>query len=82
MKAKGYTLRYDPTVEMYHFENVTTDDSPQFNFKYQTIKNGLEFKRRWRQTFETENGPPPESLRWAELPRKRIEEIGELEERE
>ena len=76
MKAKGYTLRYDPTVEMYHFENVTTDESPQINFKYQTIKNGLEFKRRWRQTFEKENGPAPETLRWAELPRKRIEEIG------
>lgn len=82
MKAAGYRLRYQPEVEMYHFENVTTDESPQINFKYQTIKNGLEFKRRWRHVFTTENGPAPDTLQWSELPRTRIEEIGELEERE
>jgi len=81
MKAHGYKLVYEPAVEMYHFENVTTDNSPQVNFKYQTIKNGMEFKRRWRHLFSTENGPADETLRWAELPRRRIEEIGELEVR-
>lgn len=82
MKSQGYQLRYQPAVEMYHFENITTDNSPQINFKYQTIKNGMEFKRRWRHLFSTENGPADETLRWDELPRRRIEEIGELEMRE
>ena len=82
MRAGGFQLRYEPAAEMYHFENVTTDNTPQINFKYQTIKNGLEFKRRWRAMFSQEDGPSDESLRWAELPRRRIEEIGELEVRE
>ena len=64
MKSHGYHLLYQPAVEMYHFENITTDNSPQINFKYQTIKNGMEFKRRWRHLFSTENGPADETLRW------------------
>jgi GT2 family glycosyltransferase len=82
MRAQGYRVVYEPAVEMYHFENVTTDGSTQINFKYQTVKNGMEFKRRWRQLFTTENGPADDELRWVELPRRRIEEIGELEMRE
>lgn len=79
LKSHGYHIVYEPAAEMYHFENVTSDNSPQINFKYQTIKNGMEFKRRWRQVFSLENGPTDESLRWVELPRKRIEDIVELE---
>lgn len=82
MKSHGYRLCYQPAVEMYHFENVTTDNSPQINFKYQTIKNGMEFKRRWRHIFTTEDGPAEDTLHWAELPRRRIEEIGGLEVRD
>jgi GT2 family glycosyltransferase len=78
MKAHGYRLVYEPAVEMYHFENVTTDNTPQINFKYQTIKNGMEFKRRWRQVFVAERGPEDASLRWRELPRCPIEAIDEL----
>jgi len=81
MRKQGYCLWYEPAVEMYHFENVTTDNTPQINFKYQTIKNGIEFKRRWREMFSQENGPADDTLRWGELPRRRIEEIGELEVR-
>ncbi|HEX2951293.1 MAG TPA: glycosyltransferase [Armatimonadota bacterium] len=82
MKSHGYRLIYEPRVEMYHFENVTTDNTPKLNFKYQTIKNGMEFKRRWRHMFSVENGPSDEELRWKELPRCRIDEIGELEIRD
>lgn len=82
MKSHGYRLRYEPSVEMYHFENVTTDGSPKLNFKYQTVKNGLEFKRRWRHLFAEEQGPSDDELRWQELPRRRIDEIGELEVRD
>ena len=78
MKSKGYHLIYEPAVEMYHFENVTTDGSGgKINFKYQTIKNGMEFKRRWKHMFEKENGPDPEEIKWQELPRKRLDEITE-----
>jgi len=81
MKAAGYRLLYEPSVEMYHFENVTTDGSA-LKFKYLTIKHGIEFKRRWQHLFTAEEGPEDEELRWAELPRLRIGEIGELEMRE
>ncbi|MHB9132527.1 MAG: glycosyltransferase family 2 protein [Armatimonadota bacterium] len=81
MKSHGYHVVYEPAVEMYHFENVTTDNSPQINFKYQTIKNGMEFKRRWRHLFSTENGPTDETLRWAELPRRRVDEVTDLDVR-
>ena len=82
MKSHGYRLLYEPSVEMYHFENVTTDNTPKLNFKYQTIKNGLEFKRRWRHLFSLEQGPADDDLRWVELPRCPIEEIDELEMRD
>lgn len=82
MKSHGYRLMYEPTVEMYHFENVTTDNTPKLNFKYQTIKNGMEFKKRWRHLFSQEQGPAEDDLRWVELPRCLIEDIGELETRD
>jgi len=82
IRERGYTVIYEPAVEMYHFENVTTDNTPQINFKYQTIKNGIEFKRRWRHMFTNENGPTEESLKWVELPRHRIETIGDVETRD
>lgn len=81
MRSHGYRLLYEPAAEMYHFENVTTDNTPQINFKYQTIKNGMEFKRRWRSMFTCEQGPADDTLRWTELPRRCIEEIVELEVR-
>ena len=81
MKAHGYRLVYEPSVEMYHFENVTTDGSAQLKFKYLTIKHGMEFKRRWQHLFTAEAGPEDDALRWEELPRLRIDEIGELEMR-
>jgi len=82
MKARGYTLVYEPAVEMYHFENVTTDNTPGLNFKYQTVKNLLEFTRRYQSVFAHEGGPADDQLVWEDLPRRRIEEIGELEVRE
>jgi GT2 family glycosyltransferase len=82
MKSHGYRLLYEPSVEMYHFENVTTNNTPKLNFKYQTIKNGLEFKKRWRHLFSQEQGPADDELRWVELPRCQIDDIGELETRE
>jgi GT2 family glycosyltransferase len=77
-RAAGFTLLYEPAVEMYHFENVTTDGSVDLNFRYLTIRNGLRFKRQWRHMFEHEGGPPEEKLRWRALDRKTVFEVGDL----
>jgi len=75
-REAGWTVLYDPVAEMYHYESVTTDNSPDVNYKYVTIRNGMEFKRRWRQVFETEDGPPDEECRWQTLETRPIEQTG------
>ncbi len=75
-REAGYQVWYEPAAEMYHFENTTGARSPDVNFPYVTIKNGLEFKRRWRHMFEQEDGPPEEATRWRELQMRTIEETG------
>jgi len=76
-RSQGYRVIYEPSVEMYHFENVTTDGLPDLNFRYLVIKHGMLFKQRWRHMFEQEGGPPDEELKWQELPRKGLPEVGQ-----
>ncbi len=75
-REAGWTVLYDPAAEMYHYESVTTDNSPDVNYKYVTIRNGMEFKRRWRRVFETEDGPPDAECRWLKLQTRPIQETG------
>ena len=75
-REAGWTVLYDPVAEMYHYESVTTDNSPDVNYRYVTIRNGMEFKRRWRHVFETEDGPPDEQCRWQTLETRPIEQTG------
>ena len=75
----GYRVAYEPSVEMYHFENVTSGDTPQINYTYVTIKNGMRFKKKWRSMFETEGGPRDEDLEWKDIEKHDLSEIGELE---
>ena len=75
-REAGWTVLYDPAAEMYHYESVTTDHSPDVNYRYVTIRNGMEFKRRWRHMFETEDGPPDSECRWAPLETRPIEQTG------
>jgi GT2 family glycosyltransferase len=75
----GYLVRYLPSVEMYHFENVTSGDTPQINYTYVTIKNGMRFKKKWKFMFEKEGGPLDKDLHWAEIEKHDLSEIGELE---
>jgi GT2 family glycosyltransferase len=79
IRQLGRTVVYLPEVEMYHFENVTTDNTPGLGFKRQTIVNGMKFQRKWRHVFSKEGGPPATQMHWEDLPRKRFDEIGELE---
>jgi len=79
VRRAGYRILYLPTVEMYHFENVTTGMSPTLNSTYLIIKNGLKFKRRWQFMFSKENGPRDEDFHWAEIEKVPLDCIGELE---
>ncbi len=75
----GWKVVYEPRAEMYHFENVTTSGSATINSPYQIVRNGMLFKRRWRQMFEREDGPDDASWRWAEIPTVCLDCVGELE---
>ena len=71
-RAAGYCVIYVPEAEAFHYENVTTDGSPDINFVYLTIKHGLLFKKRWEHLFAHENGPPDSEAAWKCLERPRI----------
>ncbi len=77
-RARQHEFRvlYEPSAEMYHFENVTTDGSVDVNFRYITIKNGMTFKKRWRHVFSQEAGPADEACKWEALPTRPIEVTG------
>jgi len=77
IREAGYACRYEPGVEMYHFENVTTGRTKSLNYSYLTVKNGVKFKRKWRHRFETEDGPPDREWRWAEIPAVKLEDVPE-----
>lgn len=75
-REAGQRVLYEPAAEMYHFENVTTDGSAGVNFRYVTIKNGMEFKRRWRHMFSQEGGPPDRETQWQPLETRPLEVTG------
>lgn len=67
LRGRGWRIRYLPEVEMYHFENVTTQGTARLPNAYLIIRNGLRFKQRWRVMFAAENGPPDTAARWRRL---------------
>jgi GT2 family glycosyltransferase len=69
IREKGYRIIYYPDVKMYHYENITTDGTSGINYKYVTVKNGIEFKKRWKHMYSTENGPDDDSVTWLDLPK-------------
>ena len=75
-REAGWQVLYDPSAEMYHYESVTTDDSPDVNYKYVTIRNGMEFKKRWRHVFTEEDGPPDDECTWAKMETRPMELTG------
>jgi GT2 family glycosyltransferase len=78
-REMDYKVLYLPSAEMYHFENVTSGDTPTINYTYVTVKNGMRFKKRWRFMFEQEGGPSDAERHWADIPKRDIAEVGELE---
>lgn len=71
-RAAGWRVLYYPEVEAFHYENVTTDGSPDLNFRYLTIKHGMLFKQRWQHLFAHEGGPDDRETMWRPLERPRI----------
>lgn len=71
-RQAGYRVIYYPAVEAFHYENVTTDGSPDLNFKYLTIKHGMLFKQRWHHMFSVENGPEDAAAVWKPIERPRL----------
>lgn len=78
LRELGFKAKYDPAVYVYHYENVTTAGTAGLNYKYLTVKNGLKFKTRWRETIAKENGPDDASMEWEEVPAVPFSEVGEL----
>ena len=78
LRSLGWEARYQPDVEMYHFESVTTQGTATLANPAVVVRNGLTFQRRWRQLFAREDGPAEEACRWCQLPAVRLDEVGEL----
>lgn len=79
IRANGYSVWYDGNVEMYHFENVTTEGTATLPNTYLIVKHGMIFKQRWQDMFNDENGPADEDCKWKTIPTKKLSEIGNLE---
>ena len=79
IRSQGYKVIYEPRVEMYHFESVTTEGTESLPNTYLICKHSLIFKKRWQQMFAQENGPPEEAARWKKIPPKRLVDIKKLE---
>lgn len=75
IKELGLDLFYYADLEMYHFENVTTSRSRKLNSAYNTVKNGMKFKRKWEHVFSRENGPEQASMEWKDIKTVDISDI-------
>lgn len=76
-RNRGYRLYFEPDVEMYHFESVTTAGTPSLPNTALIIRHGLLFKQRWKHMFEKENGPPDRETSWKTLPVRSLDSIPE-----
>jgi len=74
-----YRVLYAPSVEMYHFENVTTAMSSAINNRYLLVKNGMKFKERWRFMYSKEGGTPEGQMTWKDIARWPLDQIAPLE---
>lgn len=78
LREAGWQAVYTPSVEMYHFESVTTQGTPTVRNAAVVVRNGLLFQKRWRHLFEQEAGPTEEECRWRKIEPVTFSAIGEL----
>lgn len=75
IRSNGFSIWYEPTVEIYHFESVTTEGTPTLPNTYLIIKHGMIFKDRWKDMFGKENGPTDEATKWRTIAPIKLSEI-------
>ena len=78
LRAAGYRAVYEPSVEMYHFESVTTQGTAAVNNAASVVRNGLLFQKRWQPLFAEEEGPVEEACRWKKIEPMPFDSIGSL----
>jgi GT2 family glycosyltransferase len=78
LREAGYVAIYTPSVEMYHFESVTTQGTPTVKNAAVVVRNGLLFQKRWRHLFEREDGPAEEACHWRKTEAVPFASIGPL----
>jgi GT2 family glycosyltransferase len=66
-RAAGYRALYEPSVELHHWESITSEGTVGLPNTYLIVKHGMVFKERWRHMFEHEDGPSDEECRWRRL---------------
>jgi len=66
-RRKGYRVVYVPSVEIHHWESITSDGTASLPNTYLIIKHGMLFKKRWRHMFEKEDGPPDSETKWKKI---------------
>jgi len=78
LREAGHQAVYTPSVEMYHFESVTTQGTPTVRNAAVVVRNGLLFQQRWKHLFEQEDGPSEEACRWRKIAPVPFSAIGPL----
>jgi len=78
VRSQGHRVVYNPAVEMYHFESVTTAGTPTLPNTGLIIRHGLLFKERWRHLFENEEGPADAETAWRRLRVGTLAEVTDL----
>ena len=64
-RLKGYEVAYTPTVEMYHFEGITTASWGVEQYNATIARNSLKFRERYHELFKTFTDElPVEEFRW------------------
>ncbi|MBN1807599.1 MAG: glycosyltransferase [Planctomycetes bacterium] len=63
-RSLGFSVVYVPSVEMYHFENVTSAGLPSAGYAALTARNSRTFQAKWRKFLAAENAPHPSSIDW------------------
>jgi len=66
-REAGHKVIYEPSVEMFHWESITSEGTERLPNTYLIIRNGMLFKKRWRHMFEQEDGPADGDCRWERI---------------
>jgi GT2 family glycosyltransferase len=66
-REAGYRALYEPSVEMYHWESITSEGTARLPNTYLIVKHGMLFKKRWQHMFSQEDGPADEECRWERI---------------